>query len=233
VTAVEDFDLTLEAGSLVALHGPSGSGKTAVVHLLAGWEQPDRGTISWPGATGRPPSWSEVAVIPQTLALLDELTVVENITLPLRASDHRRPPRLDATMTETLERLGLAHRLERLVDRISVGEHQRVMIARALAMGPAVILADEPAGHQDDRNASVIAGLLLEAATQGAACLIATRQTSIPAPDGRLVGGLGGGLVGGPGGGRRGGLGGGLGGGLAGGLAVRRTIARVPASGDS
>jgi ABC-type lipoprotein export system ATPase subunit len=187
VTAVADFDLTVEAGSLVALHGPSGSGKTTIVHLLAGWEQPDRGVISWPGATGRHPSWSEVAVIPQTLALLDELTVVENITLPLRAADHRRPPYLDAAMTETLERLGLAHLLERLVDQISVGEQQRVMIARALAMRPAVILADEPTGHQDDRNASVIAALLLEAAAQGAACLIATRQTSLPALDGRLA----------------------------------------------
>ena len=187
VTAVEDFDLTLAAGTLVALHGPSGSGKTAIVHLLAGWEQPDRGTISWPSATGRPPSWSEVAVIPQTLALLDELTVVENITLPLRGADHRRPPRLDVAMTETLQRLGLAHLLERLVDQISVGEQQRVMVARALATRPTVILADEPTGHQDDRNAGVIAGLLLEAVTQGAACLIATRQTALPALDGKLA----------------------------------------------
>jgi ABC-type lipoprotein export system ATPase subunit len=187
VTAVEDFDLTLEAGSLVALHGPSGSGKTAIVHLLAGWEQPDRGAISWPGVIGGAPSWSEVAVIPQTLALLDELTVVENITLPLRAADNRRPPRLDAAMTEILERLGLAHLLERLVDQISVGEQQRVMVARALAVRPAVILADEPTGHQDDRNAGAIAILLLEAANQGAACLIATRQTSLPALESRLA----------------------------------------------
>lgn len=182
VTVIDGFDHTLHSGELVALHGPSGSGKTAIVHLLAGWEQPDEGHISWPLALlrrGRTPSWSQVAVIPQTLALLDELSVAENITLPQRASNPR--PHLDAESAQMVERLGLTHLLDRVVDQISVGEQQRVMIARALAARPAIILADEPTGHQDDRNADIVAALLLEAVHDGAACLIATRQTSLRA----------------------------------------------------
>ncbi|MDQ1411896.1 MAG: hypothetical protein QOE07_484 [Acidimicrobiaceae bacterium] len=185
ITPVEGFDLTLEPGELVALHGPSASGKTTIVHLLAGWEQPDRGVVAWPGASAAPPSWSELAVIPQTVALLDELTVAENITLPLRALQASRTtdglPPMAGELAQVLEELGLTPLLDRTVDQISVGEQQRVMVARALSTRPAVILADEPTAHQDERNAGVIAWLLRQATRQGAACLIATRQTTLRA----------------------------------------------------
>jgi putative ABC transport system ATP-binding protein len=179
ITAVRDFDLTMEPGQLVALHGPSSSGKTAVVHLLAGWEQPDQGTISWAPSFGSPPSWSDLAVIPQTLALLDELTVAENINLPVRAAGRRARP--DSELAAAVEELGLLPLMGRPVDKISVGEQQRVMVARALASRPAVILADEPTAHQDDRNADIIASLLVRAAGRGAACLVATRQSCLRA----------------------------------------------------
>jgi putative ABC transport system ATP-binding protein len=179
LTPVCGFDLTLDRGQLVALHGPSGSGKTAIVHLLAGWEQPDRGSVTWPGAAGGSPTWSEVAVIPQTLALLDELTVGENIRLAERAGRRRNGG--DESLAELLATLGLSHLVDRNVDQISIGEQQRVMIARALAPQPAVILADEPTAHQDDRNAAAIAALLAAAVVRGAACLIATRQTILRA----------------------------------------------------
>jgi putative ABC transport system ATP-binding protein len=181
VTPVADFDLTVEPGRLVALHGPSGSGKTAIVHLLAGWERPDRGSVTWPAAGGggpSGPSWADVAVIPQTVALLDELTVVENITLPGRAGG--RSPRVDGALAGILGRLGLDHLVDRSVDQISVGEQQRVMIARALATPAVLLLADEPTGHQDDRNAEIIVGLLLAAVAAGTACLLATRQKGLP-----------------------------------------------------
>ena len=128
VTPVADFNLTLERGELVILHGPSGCGKTTIVNLLAGWEQPDLGLIAWPTASASPPSWSDVAVVPQT-ALLDELTVAENITLALRATQRR--PAIDAELAEALDELGLTPLLGRPVDQISVGEQQRVTIARA------------------------------------------------------------------------------------------------------
>lgn len=178
VTPVKNFDLTLQGGELVVLHGPSGSGKTTILHLLAGWERPDQGVVTWAGGTGSTPGWSEVAVIPQTLALLEELTVAENITLPLRAAA-RAAVELSDDLARVLEELSLTPLLDRPVDQISVGEQQRVMIARALATRPTVVLADEPTAHQDERNAGVIGRLLLETTRAGAACVLATRQAAL------------------------------------------------------
>jgi putative ABC transport system ATP-binding protein len=84
VQALRQADLLLRAGELVALVGPSGSGKTTLLNLLCGWEQPDGGRLSWWSTPGRQDlPWREVAIVPQDLGLVEELTVAENVELPL------------------------------------------------------------------------------------------------------------------------------------------------------
>jgi putative ABC transport system ATP-binding protein len=176
VPAVFDLDVTLSPGELLAVTGPSGTGKTTLINLLCGWEQPDSGTITWNGASGKPPGWDGLAVVPQALALADELTVAENITFPLRLM---RADVSSAGFDELVARLGLARMLDRSVTQISVGERQRVMIARGLIAQPTIVLADEPTAHQDDKNAEIIQLLLRSAVDRGAACIVASRQPTV------------------------------------------------------
>jgi putative ABC transport system ATP-binding protein len=177
IAAPSPTDLALDAGELVAVTGAAQSGKTTLVNLLAGWETPDRGTISWRGRPV-PPGWPQLTVIPQALALLDELTVTENVTLPARG---RRSAAPATAVDELLERLGLQRLGDRSTGEISVGERQRVMVARAVASRPDILLADEPTAHQDDRHARLVLDLLGETAASGALCLVATHDAATAA----------------------------------------------------
>ena len=122
LTVLRGVDLRLERGEVVAVGGPSGSGKTTLLTLIGGFERPDRGSVRLLGRTpgDDPPPWGEVAVVPQTLGLLDELTIAENVSLPVRlgAAQPRRDPR------ELLERLGIDHLADRHPDEVSLGEQQ-------------------------------------------------------------------------------------------------------------
>ena len=186
VVVLDGLDLAVRPGELVAVTGPSLSGKTTLVELLAGWSRPDAGTVSWDGST-TPPPWSHLGVVPQGFALLEELTVLENIDLAGRfdhtdrrdghhRDSHPDHPDRDEWRDHLLERLGLDHLRHRGAFEVSVGERQRTMVARALAGRPAVVLADEPVAHQDDRHAGVVLDLLRAAATDGAAVVVASRS---------------------------------------------------------
>ena len=122
-------DVVLAPGEVVALTGPTRSGKTTFVNLLAGWDRPDTGTIVWEGAPPGLPPWSMLAVVPQQFALVDELDVIDNITLAARGGT----PMTDADVAQLLDALRLDRLRNRNVQEISVGERQRVMVARALA----------------------------------------------------------------------------------------------------
>jgi ABC-type lipoprotein export system ATPase subunit len=198
VTALADVSFSIDAGEVVALTGPSGSGKTTLCNLVAGWERPDTGTLVWgiDGVDPSAPSWDVLAMAPQRLGLLEELTVAENVDLPLRLSgDADRwpdPDRLDAA----LEVFGLSHLAHRMPWEVSIGEQQRTALARALVVGPRLLLADEPTGHQDAGWASGVLEGLWKAAAAGSAVLVATHDEEVIAQvprrlalrDGRLVG---------------------------------------------
>jgi putative ABC transport system ATP-binding protein len=197
VHALVDVSFELEAGEVVALTGPSGSGKTTLCNIIAGWEHPDTGAVRWglDGVDAAAPSWDVLAMAPQRLGLLDELTVAENVELPLRLSgDPDRwpaPDRLDAA----LEAFGLGHLAHRMPWEASIGEQQRTALARALVVGPRLLLADEPTGHQDAAWASGVLEGLQKAAAAGSAVLVATHDEEVIAriprrlmlEDGRLI----------------------------------------------
>jgi ABC-type lipoprotein export system ATPase subunit len=193
VRALREVSLSLRAGEVVALVGPSGSGKTTLLNVVCGWEPADAGRLHWPaGAGGR--SWDELAVVPQDLGLVDELTVAENVALPLWLSG--RLEEGQAVAAELLVRLGLAGKADRLPAEVSLGERQRAALARAMVTGPRLLLADEPTGHQDADWAGAVFDAVRRLAGAGSCCLVATHSQEFLARvdrvltlrDGELVG---------------------------------------------
>lgn len=172
IHAVQDVSIELRAGSSTALVGPSGSGKTTLLNLLIGWESLDRGSIDRPGVSPAP-RWSQIAVVPQALGLLEELTIRENVELPARVA------RRTLDIMPFLSRLEIDEIADRFPSEISLGEQQRTAIARALAHGSHIVLADEPTSHQDETSATRVLGVLMEAAASGAAVLIATHDRRV------------------------------------------------------
>ena len=173
VHAVEDVTLALAAYELVTLIGRSGSGKSTLLHMLAGWEQPDAGSIGY--ANGRAPGpWRELAVLPQQLGLLEELTVRENVEYPARLAGVLDG--LGDAVDELLERLGLTHLASRYPPEISVGEQQRTSLARAVVLTPSILLVDEPTGHQDADWAVAVLEELGRTVASGSGCLAATHD---------------------------------------------------------
>lgn len=197
VHALVDVSLTLEPGELVVLTGPSGSGKTTLLNIIAGWEVPDTGSLRWgiEGVDPHAPDWDTLAMAPQRLGLLSELTIAENVELPLRLSQvEGRWPDPDRVVT-ALEVFGLAHLAHRMPWEASIGEQQRAALARALVVTPRLLLADEPTGHQDAAWASGVIEGLRKAAAGGSTVLVATHDEEVIAQaprqlalrDGRLV----------------------------------------------
>jgi putative ABC transport system ATP-binding protein len=182
VHALVGAELTIPPGELVALVGPSGSGKTTLLNLLCGWEEPDSGRYVWQGTEGvmspRDLPWDQLAVVPQSLGLLEELTIQENVELPVRLkgmSLEDAEPRIDSCIDD----LGLTEMRHRLPAEVSLGEQQRAALARALVTSPALLLADEPTGHQDSVWARGVMRALRTVCSEGAACLIATHNPEV------------------------------------------------------
>jgi ABC-type lipoprotein export system ATPase subunit len=180
-------------GRLYAVTGPSGSGKTTFLHLLAGLDLPDAGTVEVDGAeltaldrAGRAAHRRQaIAYVAQQAGLVPHLSAVENVelALTLRGVDE---PRADAL--HALESVGLSERATQRVARLSQGERARVAIARALAARPKLLLADEPTSRLDGANAIAVAHLLARLARDtGAAVLCATHDPLvIEQADGQL-----------------------------------------------
>jgi putative ABC transport system ATP-binding protein len=195
--ALRDVSLDVMPGELALIVGQSGSGKSTLLNVIAGIERPTSGEV-WVGDT-LVPSLSEsamalwrgrnVGIVFQFFQLLPTLTALENVMLPMDfcATWPRRERR--GRGMALLERLGVADQAMKVPSTLSGGQQQRVAIARALANSPAVILADEPTGNLDSRNASLIyelfAGLVGDGQTvvmvthDPAAVRIATRVIQI------------------------------------------------------
>jgi putative ABC transport system ATP-binding protein len=165
--ALEQVDLTIQRGEFVAIMGPSGSGKSTLLYLIAGLAEPTAGEVRIDGTAISSLSDAERARIRslkmgfvfQRFNLLGFLSVRHNIEVPrlLGWKDSRK----SRTVQELLAAVGMQERIRQRVSELSAGEQQRVAIARALINEPDILLADEPTGNLDSRNAEAILDLLL------------------------------------------------------------------------
>lgn len=171
VTAVDDVSFELLAGTMMALVGPSGSGKTTLINLLVGGDEPDEGRI-----VGLPerPAWGDLALVPQALGLLPELTIGENVDLPRRLGASDTQPAF-----AVMETLGVAELFDRAPNEVSLGEQQRAAVARALVTAPTLLVADEPTSHQDGANTQRVIDALVTAAARGSCVLVATHDQRV------------------------------------------------------
>lgn len=177
VVALDGVSFTLPRGALVALVGPSGSGKTSLLNVVAGWEAPDDGRLVWADDPAAGTPWEALAILPQRLGLIEEITVRENVALPVRLAGG---PRADQTEVERLlAALGLAQLADRLPEEVSLGEQQRTALGRALVLRPALLLADEPTGHQDEGWSERVVRLLHDACAGGMTALLATHDPEV------------------------------------------------------
>jgi putative ABC transport system ATP-binding protein len=167
VRAVDGVSLSIARGELVALYGPSGSGKTTLLMLIAALLRPDSGAVLVDGLEvsalseddGARYRLRELGYVDQSLALLPGARVVENAALKLWLTDARHAER---RVEPLLARLGLGERLRHRPHQLSMGERQRVMLARALSTDPKLVLADEPTGNLDTQTGREVLGLLRE-----------------------------------------------------------------------
>jgi putative ABC transport system ATP-binding protein len=192
LTVLRGVDLNVAAGESVALTGESGSGKSTLLHLIAGLDDADSGEV-WI-ADAQVSGLSDVAraalrrqqlgLVFQQFNLVPSLNVADNLALQARLAG-----RHDAGwQTELIERLGLGATLKRYPEQLSGGQQQRVAIGRALAVKPALLLADEPTGNLDEATADEVLRLTRELVTRsGCGFLMVTHSIRLAATLDRQV----------------------------------------------
>ncbi len=164
VTLVRDVDLDIGAADFVAITGPSGSGKSSLLYLLGLLDRPSEGEVWLEGRETSALSDAERAEIRlrrlgfvfQFHFLLPEFSVLQNVLLPLRKAGDLTPAEALSRAESILTDLDLADCLRKMPDQLSGGQRQRVAIARALANNPLIVLADEPTGNLDTKNAAAV-----------------------------------------------------------------------------
>jgi putative ABC transport system ATP-binding protein len=168
VEALRGVSLDVPTGEFVAVMGPSGSGKSTLMHILAGLDVPDEGSVEIGGeeitAMGDRQLTelrrTHIGFVFQAFNLLPTLSAEENILLPLKLAGRRADA---AWVDAVIERVGLAERREHRPSQLSGGQQQRVAVARALVAEPTVLFADEPTGNLDSQASGEVLDLLREA----------------------------------------------------------------------
>ena len=182
--ALAGIYLDILPGEYVSIAGPSGCGKSTLLSILGLLDSPSEGHYRLNGQPVERLSFAdrarirnrEIGFIFQSFNLIGDLTVFENVELPLTyRSDVSSAERKQRTL-DALERVGMGHRNRHLPNQLSGGQQQRVAVARALAGSPSVLLADEPTGNLDSRNGEAVMGLLSDLHAAGATIVMVTHD---------------------------------------------------------
>jgi len=182
IHAARQLSFHADQGELIVVHGPSGSGKSTLLLMLGGMLPPDSGSVAcngqeiYCGSLAKRNRYRKhtVGFVFQRFFLMPYLSVRDNIAMSLSLQGRRNEAR-DA-VTELAGRLGIEGRLAHRPSELSVGEQQRVALARALVGGQKLILADEPTGNLDPRNAEIIARCLIDESHKGRTVILATHD---------------------------------------------------------
>ncbi len=194
VRAIQDVDLSVDAGALVAVMGPSGSGKSTLLTIAGSLEEPTSGDVVVGGAALSNMSRNakarlrrrSIGYVFQDFNLLAGLTAVENVSLPLEL-DGISARKARAAGMAALEELGLSDRAAHYPDQLSGGERQRVAIARAVVGERRLLLADEPSGALDSISGDGVMRLILAACKRGVAAVVVTHDAQLASWADRVV----------------------------------------------
>jgi lipoprotein-releasing system ATP-binding protein len=187
---LDELSFEVSEGDTIAITGPSGSGKTTLLNIIGLLDKPDSGAITFRGAAIADFTDDESAAyrkknigfVFQEHLLLPHLTVAENIFLPLLASGYnsREYSSRVSRLTDLMEKTGITDIKDKYPFQISGGEAQRSAVIRALANSPSILLADEPTGSLDSKNAEILSDLLLEMNREfGVTIILATHSSDL------------------------------------------------------
>ena len=182
--ALSGIHLTVSRGEYVAISGPSGCGKSTLLSILGLLDTPSGGVYQLNDRPVEGLNFSErsrirnqeIGFIFQSFNLIGDLTVYENVELPLTYRSGMPSTERKRRVDESLARVGMAHRLRHYPSQLSGGQQQRVAVARALAGSPSILLADEPTGNLDSRNGEAVMELLKELHKDGATICMVTHD---------------------------------------------------------
>jgi putative ABC transport system ATP-binding protein len=186
ITVLKDINIEIPKAKFVVISGPSGSGKTTLLNIISGIDRPNKGEIivAEQNLTGKNEDFlsdfrcSHIGFVFQAYNLVSTLTVAENVAFPMEWT--RKPPQEIVTrVTELIKTVGLEQRLKHFPAQLSGGEQQRVAFARALANDPELILADEPTGNLDTKNAEKIFQVLQLLKSKGKTIIVSTHDLQI------------------------------------------------------
>ena len=183
-TALNDISLEVKEGEFLAIMGPSGCGKSTLLNIIGLLDSFDRGSYSFLekemfGLKERDRAMfrkQNIGFVFQNFNLIDELSVYENIELPLVYNKIGKADR-KIRVEEAMERLNISHRSKHYPQQLLGGQQQRVAVARALVNRPRLILADEPTGNLDSKNGNEVLELMTELNTQGATIIMVTHSS--------------------------------------------------------